>query len=107
MGDVLADSTHRVWVAEDAGESAIGFVAAKLHRKQKLGEIYMIAVDPGAQGRGIGGALTGVATDWLRRSGMRVAMIETGGDHGHAPARHVYEKAGFTPLPAVRFFKSL
>lgn len=38
---------------------------------------------------------------------MRVAMIETGGDHGHAPARHVYEKAGFTPLPAVRFFKSL
>ena len=36
---------------------------------------------------------------------MRVAMIETGGDH--APARRVYEKAGFTPLPAVRFFKSL
>ena len=107
VGDVLADSTHRVWVAEDAGESAIGFVAAKLHREQKLGEINMIAVDPGAQGRGIGTALTGVATDWLRRSGMRVAMIETGGDPGHAPARRVYEKAGFTPLPAVRFFKSL
>jgi len=35
---------------------------------------------------------------------MRVAMIETGGDPGHAPARRVYERAGYTALPAVRFF---
>jgi GNAT superfamily N-acetyltransferase len=72
-----------------------------------LGEIYMIAVDPGAQGQGLGTALTTVAIDWLRKSGMRVAMIETGGDRGHAPARRLYEKAGYTPLPGVRFFKSL
>jgi GNAT superfamily N-acetyltransferase len=91
--DVLADSTQRVWVSEDAGERAIGFVAATLHREQELGEIYLIAVDPGAQGQGIGTALTRVATDWLRQSGMRVAMIETGGDRGHAPARRLYEKA--------------
>ena len=105
--DVLADSSQRVWVAEDVGGRAIGFVAAKLHREQELGEIYMIAVDPGAQGQGIGTALTGVATDSLRKSGMGVAMIETGGDRGHAPARRIYEKAGYTPLAAVRFFKSL
>jgi GNAT superfamily N-acetyltransferase len=105
--DVLADSTQRVWVAEDAGRGAIAFVAARLHREQAVGEIYMIAVDPGAQDHGIGTALTGVATDWLQESGMRVAMIETGGDRGHAPARRLYEKAGYTPLPAVRFFKSL
>jgi GNAT superfamily N-acetyltransferase len=104
--DVLADSTQRVWVSEDAGERAIGFVAATLHREQELGEIYLIAVDPGAQGQGIGTALTRVATDWLRQSGMRVAMIETGGDRGHAPARRLYEKAGYTSLPAVRFFKA-
>lgn len=104
---VLADSSQRVWVAEDPGGRALGFVAAKLRREQELGEIYMIAVDPGAQGQGIGTALTVVATDWLRKSGMGVAMIETGGDRGHAPARRIYEKAGYTPLPAVRFFKSL
>ena len=46
------------------------------------------------------------ATGWLRPSGMRVAMIETGGDPGHAPARRVYEKAGYTALPAVRVFKA-
>ena len=104
---MLADSSQRVWVAEDVGGRAIGFVAAKLHRERELGEIYMIAVDPGAQGQGIGTALTRVATDWLRKAGMRVAMIETGGDRGHAPARRIYEKAGYTPLPAVRFFQSL
>lgn len=38
---------------------------------------------------------------------MRVAMIETGGDPGHAPARRLYEHSGYTPLAAVRFFKPL
>jgi len=103
---VLADHAQRVWVAE-AGGKPIGFVAARLHRDSGVGEIYMIAVDPGARGQGVGTALTGVATGWLRQSGMLVAMIETGGDPGHAPARRVYEKAGYTALPAVRYFKAL
>ncbi len=107
MRDVLTDSAQRVWIAEDGGERAIGFVAARLHREQNLGEIYMIAVDPSAQGQGVGAALTRVATDWLRQSGTRVAVVETGGDRGHAPARRLYETAGYTALPAVRFFKSL
>ncbi|MGI8902191.1 MAG: GNAT family N-acetyltransferase [Solirubrobacteraceae bacterium] len=104
--EVLADPGQRVWVANVDGEP-VGFVAARLERDSGVGEIYMIAVDPGAQGQGVGTALTGVATDWLRRSGMRVAMVETGGDAGHAPARRVYEKADYTPLPAVRYFRAL
>lgn len=60
--DVLADSSQRVWVAEDVGGRAIGFVAARLHRERELGEIYLIAVDPGVQGQGVGTALTAVAT---------------------------------------------
>jgi GNAT superfamily N-acetyltransferase len=104
--DVLADPDQRVWVAEHRGQ-AIGFVAATLHRESGVGEVYMIAVDPSVQGQGIGTGLTEVVTEWLRRSGMRVAMIETGGDRGHAPARRIYEKVGYTALPAVRYFKSL
>lgn len=104
--DVLADPAQRVWVAE-VDDRPVGFVVARLHGDSALGEIYMIAVDPGSQGQGVGSDLTGVATDWLRQSGMRVAMIETGGDPGHAPARRVYEKADYTPLPAIRFFKAL
>jgi GNAT superfamily N-acetyltransferase len=105
--DLLSDSTQRVWVADDGGGTAIGFPAARLHRERDLGEIYMIAVDPRTQGRGVGTALAEAATNWLRQSGMRVAMIETGGDRGHALARRVYQKAGYRPLPAVRFFKAL
>ena len=105
--DVLADSSHRVWVADDVDGSTVGFVAARRQPVSEVGEIYMIAVDPWAQGQGIGMALTHVATDWLRQSGMRVAMIETGGDRAHAAARRLYQKAGYTALPAVRFFKAL
>jgi RimJ/RimL family protein N-acetyltransferase len=51
--------------------------------------------------------IAGLATDWLHRSGMRIAMVETGGDAGHAAARRVYARAGYTPLPVVRYFKAL
>jgi GNAT superfamily N-acetyltransferase len=103
---VLADPAVRVWVAE-AGRRVVAFVAATLHAERLLGEITMLAVDPDEQDRGIGTALTGLATDWLRASGMRVAMVETGGDPGHAPARRVYEKAGYTLLPVARYFTAL
>ena len=75
--DVLADPAQRVWVAKDKTTS-VGFVAARLHADSAIGEIYMIAVDPHAQGQGIGTALAESAADWLRQSGMAVAMIETG-----------------------------
>ena len=96
----------RLWVAEAAPGPA-GFVAAKLDRDRLVGEVHMLAVDPAAQDRGIGTTLTEVATDWLRTSGMRVAMIDTGGDSGHAPARHVYEKVEYVLLPIARYFKAL
>jgi hypothetical protein len=38
---------------------------------------------------------------------MTVVLVSTGGDIGHAPARRTYEKAGFTPMPAVHYFKAL
>jgi len=67
----------------------------------------MLAVDPDDQNGGIGTALTETATEWLRESGMRVAMVETGGDPGHAPGRRTYEKAGYTLMPVARYFKAL
>jgi hypothetical protein len=38
---------------------------------------------------------------------MQVAMVETGGDPGHAPARRACEKADYTLLPVARYFKAL
>jgi len=67
----------------------------------------MLAVDPGDQNRGLGRALIEFAAGWLREAGMRVAMVDTGGDPGHAPPRRVYEQAGYTLLPVARYFKAL
>ena len=102
----LADDHMTVWVA-DADGRAVGFVAAKLDPDVGIGEIYMLAIDPDHQRRGLGGELTAVATEWIRAAGLSIAMIDTGGDPGHAPARRLYEQAGFTPMPLVRYFKAL
>jgi GNAT superfamily N-acetyltransferase len=67
----------------------------------------MIAVDPGHQNEGIGLDLVNFAIDRMTERGVRLAELGTGGDPGHAAARHVYEKAGFTPLPLVRYYKAL
>ncbi|MEG4595192.1 GNAT family N-acetyltransferase [Microcoleus sp. F8_C2] len=104
--EVCAAEDTNVWVALDAG-STVGFVAVKLHVWDSMGEIYMVAVDPEFQGRGIGSALIEFALAWMKDAGMSVAMVETRGDLGHAPARHTYEKACFELLPVARYFKKL
>ncbi|SCE84756.1 hypothetical protein [Micromonospora mirobrigensis] len=43
----------------------------------------------------------------LRAAGVTLAVVGTGGEDGHAPARRTYEKAGFTGLPLVRYYARL
>jgi ribosomal protein S18 acetylase RimI-like enzyme len=100
-----ADGAH-AWVAVAEGLVA-GFVVVGLDHDRGLGEIRMIAVDTDYQRRGIGSALTSFALDWMRDNGMTVAMVDTGGDPGHAPARRTYEQAGFVQLPIARYFRKL
>ncbi|HEY0638172.1 MAG TPA: GNAT family N-acetyltransferase [Pseudonocardiaceae bacterium] len=97
------DEGLRVWVAEVDGAVA-GFAAARVDPGERMGEVHMIAVDPGQQRRGVGTALMAAAMAWFRESGMTLAMVETGGDPGHAPARALYEHAGYTLLPVARYF---
>ncbi len=72
-----------------------------------MGVIDIIGVDPDYQRRGIGGRLTTSALDHMRRHGMDIAVVETGGDPGHAPARAAYTASGFTLLPIARYFQLL
>jgi GNAT superfamily N-acetyltransferase len=103
----IGDPSHTVWVADEQGQIS-GFVAAKVaDETRNIGEISMLAVDPPRQRCGIGLALTEHATTWLRGIGMRVVTIGTGGDTGHAAARQLYERAGYSPFPIVRYFRAL
>lgn len=71
------------------------------------GEIDMIAVHPRAQRRGIAGRLTGLALDEMRKRGIDLAIVATGGEPGHAPARATCERAGSTGCPQVWYAKQL
>lgn len=105
VSDACADAAMSAWVAEEAGRVA-GFVVTR-RCDETLGEIYMVAVDPDFQKAGIGRALADFAVERLKEAGASIAMVETGADPGHAPARRTYEKAGFEPLHAVRYFKKI
>jgi len=104
---VLHDDDNTVWVAEQEGV-VVGFTAAVIHRDDDMGEILMLAVDPPSQNRDIGTQLTHTATEWIRRSGMPVAFISTGGENtGHDAAQATYEKAGYRRLPIAYYLKAL
>lgn len=100
------DEGMDVWVADVDGKP-VGFVAVVLRPELREGEIHMVAVDPDHHRQGIGALLTDHALTWMADRGVTVAIVETGGDPGHAPARATYEHAGFTKLSVARYFKAL
>jgi putative acetyltransferase len=105
--ETLARDGMRTWVAEADGSIA-GFASAHVvDPERRIGELAILAVEPESQRQGLGLALTDIATEWLRSAGMRVAFIGTGGDAGHAPARALYEQAGYTAYPVVQYYKAL
>ena len=78
------DARH-VFVAVASGRP-VGFVAIALNAfHERMGIIDIIGVDPDYQRRGISSRLTEFATEHMRSHGMDIAVIETGGDPGHAP----------------------
>jgi GNAT superfamily N-acetyltransferase len=96
-----------VFVAVSDGKP-VGFAAVALNAfHERMGVIGIIGVDPDYQRRGIASRLTEHATEHMLRRGMDIAVVETGGDPGHAPARAAYEAAGFTVLPISRYFRLL
>jgi predicted N-acetyltransferase YhbS len=104
---VCLDRDHTsVLVAEQDGTVA-GFIAYALDRDRQWGIVDLLAVHPAHQHRGIGTELNRVVIEHMRAAGMRIAMVETGGDPGHAPARRCYEKVGYTVLPIARYFMDL
>ncbi|HEX4009556.1 MAG TPA: GNAT family N-acetyltransferase [Solirubrobacteraceae bacterium] len=104
--DACEDPANEIWIAAIA-DDPVGFVAVRQTREgeARAGEIYMIAVDPAHQRAGIGTLLLRHGIDELRRAGVELLVIGTGGDPGHAPARALYEDAGFAPFRQVRYFR--
>ena len=98
--------TYTTWTAESDGK-IVGFISYEMNDDSKTGEVYMLAVHPDHQNKGIGTELNNFALQKFRDDGMKLAVVGTGGDAGHAPARRSYEKCGYTSLPLARYYKQL
>ncbi|MFE2286810.1 mycothiol synthase [Streptomyces sp. NPDC059443] len=81
------------FLAERDGE-LVGFHWTKVHAEQQLGEVYVVGVRPGAQGGGLGKALTAIGLHHLAASGLPTAMLYVDADNPAALA--VYAGLGFT-----------
>ncbi|KJY27253.1 MULTISPECIES: mycothiol synthase [Streptomyces] len=81
------------FLAEREGE-LVGFHWTKVHAEEQLGEVYVVGVRPGAQGGGLGKALTAIGLHHLAGAGLPTAMLYVDADNPAALA--VYEGLGFT-----------
>jgi mycothiol synthase len=78
-------------IAERDGRMT-GFHWTKVH-DPGLGEVYVVGVDPGEQGSGLGRALTLAGLHHLRERGVARAMLYV--DEDNVPAIRMYERLGF------------
>jgi ribosomal protein S18 acetylase RimI-like enzyme len=67
-------------------------------------DLYWLAVDPAAQGRGLGRALTGEAERLLAARGARMLVAETSGRPDYAATRSFYLATGYAEAARVRDF---
>jgi GNAT superfamily N-acetyltransferase len=102
-----AESGHHVLVVTVDGET-VGFVSFTTDVAKRTGEIGLNAVRPDHAGRGIGAWMYQHVLARMKELGMALAVVGTGGDSSHAPARRAYEKVGFGPaIPSVYLYKLL
>ncbi|MDX6357719.1 MAG: mycothiol synthase, partial [Nocardioidaceae bacterium] len=76
----------------DTGQGLLGFHWTKQHSAE-LGEVYVVAVDPAAQGRGLGNAVTAAGLAHLTSHGVRRIILYVESDNEAAIA--TYSKLGF------------
>jgi mycothiol synthase len=95
----LADRLAQPWfdpagflLAVDTAGELLGFHWTKRHSPQ-LGEVYVIGLDPSAQGRGLGRTLLLAGLQYLQRTGAETVILYT--DEENQGAVRLYEKTGF------------
>ncbi|MET8854873.1 MULTISPECIES: mycothiol synthase [unclassified Streptomyces] len=75
------------------GDELVGFHWTKVHAEEGLGEVYVLGVRPGAQGGGLGKALTTIGLRHLAAQALPTAMLYVDADNKAAVS--VYERLGF------------
>lgn len=99
------DPDGAVWVPVDADDRALGYLSCKwADPAHTVGEIGLVAVDPRAQGQGLGRALVEAGLNWFaERGATRVTVVTQG---RNLAAQRLYQRCGFlTQALALWFHK--
>lgn len=99
---ILAGGRSEIMVATDQHDQVLGLSVPRVLTKNKVGEIYYLAVDQSARGKGIGRQLMNATLDYFRRLGLSIAVISF--DQGNAPAAGLYASCGFTLLRRLEMY---
>lgn len=67
-------------------------------------DLYWIAVDPAAQGSGVGRRLVVHTEKVVKQRGGRLLCLETSSQGGYQRTRNFYERAGFVEESRIRDF---
>ncbi len=100
--ETLAERMAEPWfdpagllLIEDGAGHLLGFCWTKVDPgagEPDVGELYVVAVDPDVQGRGLGTELVAAGLQRLASAGMRTAALYVGSEE---PALRLYRRSGF------------
>ena len=103
LGAYFGDETGHACYASESGGRADGFVyLGEADMADRTWYVWWIAVDPAAQGRGVGRDLLRYAEDEARDRGGRVMFVETSGLALYEPTRRFYLKNGYDREAVLR-----
>ena len=91
----LDDATH-----SHAGE---GSALPSGHAHEPIGEVYVVGVDPGMRGQGLGRSLTLAGLHHLRHQGLSAALLYVDADNEAAIS--LYRALGFAPWDSDTLFR--
>ena len=81
------------------GEKPIGYCWTKIncggkkHKRNRIGHIHMLGVDPNHRGKGIGKQVLLVGISYLQSKGIRIVELTV--DEGNKTACALYKSLGF------------
>lgn len=97
MAEPWYDARDLLLAIDDSSQRLLGFHWTKRHSPD-LGEVYVVGIDPLAQGRGLGRLLTLAGLHHLTDLGVAEVLLYVESDN--APALALYSGLGFTHAPA-------
>ena len=107
LRSLAAEHPENIWVTEEDGR-ILAFTSFHIDEKRGIGTLGNNAVRPEAQGRGIGSRQHKAVLELFREKGLVYAVVLTGLDPAHAPARASYEKMGFRPMmETVKYYREV